>query len=106
VSQCTREAEVLFEFNSDQRLWQDTVREVVARKCPPALVRCIVARAAGPELLSFCRGSGLRAEFVAFVQANPRFDHGRPLPGGPPAGGTSEIQRNIIAERVLGLPRR
>lgn len=30
---------MLFEFDSDQRLWQKTVRSVVARECPPALVR-------------------------------------------------------------------
>jgi alkylation response protein AidB-like acyl-CoA dehydrogenase len=30
---------MLFEFNDDQRLWQETVRDVVAKECPPALVR-------------------------------------------------------------------
>lgn len=30
---------MLFEFDADQRLWQDTVRGVVARHCPPALIR-------------------------------------------------------------------
>jgi alkylation response protein AidB-like acyl-CoA dehydrogenase len=33
---------VLFEFDSDQRLWRDTVRAVVAKECPPTLVRGIV----------------------------------------------------------------
>ena len=33
---------MLFEFSSDQRLWQDTVREVVTKECPPSLVRGIV----------------------------------------------------------------
>jgi alkylation response protein AidB-like acyl-CoA dehydrogenase len=33
---------VLFEFDSDQQLWRDTVREVVAKECPPALVRGVV----------------------------------------------------------------
>src|SRR5690348_9029474 len=33
---------VLFEFDSDQRLLQETVREVVAKECPPALVRAVV----------------------------------------------------------------
>ncbi|MGC7101538.1 acyl-CoA dehydrogenase family protein [Amycolatopsis lurida] len=28
-----------FEFSPDQRLWQETVRGVVAKECPPALVR-------------------------------------------------------------------
>ncbi|QIX52689.1 acyl-CoA dehydrogenase family protein [Rhodococcus sp. DMU1] len=33
---------MLFEFDRDQRLWQDTVREVTAKQCPPALIRSIV----------------------------------------------------------------
>lgn len=33
---------MLFEFDSDQRLWQDTVCEVVAKECTPTLVRGVV----------------------------------------------------------------
>ncbi|MET7769346.1 acyl-CoA dehydrogenase [Nocardia sp. NPDC005366] len=33
---------MLFEFDADQRLLRDTVREVTARECPPALIRDIV----------------------------------------------------------------
>ena len=32
---------MLLEFDADQRLWQDTVRDVVAKQCPPALVRSV-----------------------------------------------------------------
>jgi len=32
---------MIFEFDSDQRLWQDTVREVVAKECPAAFVRTV-----------------------------------------------------------------
>lgn len=32
---------MLFEFDADQRLWQETVREMVAKECPPARVRRI-----------------------------------------------------------------
>ncbi|WP_181724338.1 acyl-CoA dehydrogenase family protein [Nocardia gipuzkoensis] len=39
---------MLLEFDSDQRLWQDTVREAVARHCPPALIRDIADRGADP----------------------------------------------------------
>lgn len=30
---------MLLKFDSDQRLWQDTVRGVIAKECPPALIR-------------------------------------------------------------------
>src|SRR6201993_3984505 len=30
---------MLFEFDADQKLWQDTVRDAVAKQCPPALIR-------------------------------------------------------------------
>jgi alkylation response protein AidB-like acyl-CoA dehydrogenase len=33
---------MLFELDADQRLWQDTVRAVLAKECPPALVRGVV----------------------------------------------------------------
>ncbi|MGK8507545.1 acyl-CoA dehydrogenase family protein [Nocardia asiatica] len=39
---------MLLEFDSDQRLWQATVREVVARHCPAALIRDIADRGADP----------------------------------------------------------
>lgn len=32
---------MLLELNSDQRLWQDTVRDVLAKECPASLVRSI-----------------------------------------------------------------
>lgn len=40
-----------FEFTSDQRLWQDTVRDVVAKECPPALVRAIADDGTDPAPL-------------------------------------------------------
>jgi alkylation response protein AidB-like acyl-CoA dehydrogenase len=33
---------MIFEFDSDQRMWQDTVREVVAKECPATFVRSVV----------------------------------------------------------------
>ena len=32
---------MLLEFDADQRLWQQTVRDVVAKQCPPTLVRAV-----------------------------------------------------------------
>src|SRR5262245_23687887 len=40
---------VLFEFAADQRLWQATVREVVAKECPPSLIRGVVDGDTDPE---------------------------------------------------------
>jgi hypothetical protein len=37
-----------FKFDSDQRLWQDIVREVVTKECPPALVRGVVDEGVDP----------------------------------------------------------
>lgn len=42
---------MLFEFDDDQRLWQDTVRDVVAKECPPALVRGVVDDGVDPDKL-------------------------------------------------------
>src|SRR5438309_397649 len=39
---------MLVEFDADQRLLQETVREVVAKQCPPALVRRCAEQGAGP----------------------------------------------------------
>ncbi|MBL7500922.1 acyl-CoA dehydrogenase [Frankia sp. CNm7] len=36
------------EFDEDQRLWQSTVREVLAKECTPALVRAVVDADADP----------------------------------------------------------
>lgn len=42
---------MIFEFDPDQRLWQDTVREVVAKECPASFVRGIVDNGADPDPL-------------------------------------------------------
>ncbi|WP_280434512.1 acyl-CoA dehydrogenase family protein [Nocardia carnea] len=42
---------MLFEFDADQRLLRDTVREVTAKECPPSVIREIVDAGADPSRL-------------------------------------------------------
>lgn len=37
---------MLLEFDADQKLWQDTVRDAVAKQCPPSLVRNVAEQGA------------------------------------------------------------
>lgn len=39
---------MLLEFDADQRLWQETVRDAVAKQCPPALVRGVAEDGVDP----------------------------------------------------------
>ena len=40
---------MLLEFDADQRLWQSTVRDVVAKQCPPSLVRSVAEDGVDPS---------------------------------------------------------
>ncbi len=42
---------MLLEFDADQRLWRDTVRDAVAKQCPPTLVRGVAEQGLDPMLL-------------------------------------------------------
>src|SRR5215208_3813356 len=42
---------MLLEFDADQRLWQETVRDAVAKQCPPSLVRGVAEDVADPTPL-------------------------------------------------------
>lgn len=42
---------MLLEFDADQRLWQETVRDAVTKQCPPNLIRDIAERDADPAPL-------------------------------------------------------
>jgi alkylation response protein AidB-like acyl-CoA dehydrogenase len=42
---------VLLEFDADQRLWQETVRDAVSKQCPPTLVRGIAEDGVDPSPL-------------------------------------------------------
>lgn len=42
---------MLLEFDADQRLWQDTVRDAVAKQCPVSLIRSIAEDGADPAPL-------------------------------------------------------
>ena len=51
---------VLLEFDADQRLWQETVRDAVTKQCPPTLVRSIAEDGVDPgPLVEDLRGRGL-----------------------------------------------
>jgi alkylation response protein AidB-like acyl-CoA dehydrogenase len=39
---------MLLEFDADQRLWQETVRDAVAKQCPPSLVRGVAEDGVDP----------------------------------------------------------
>jgi alkylation response protein AidB-like acyl-CoA dehydrogenase len=42
---------MLLEFDADQRLWQETVRDAVTKQCPPTLVRSVAEEGADPTTL-------------------------------------------------------
>src|ERR1700756_3939444 len=42
---------MLLEFDADQRLWQDTVRDVITKQCPPSLVRSVAENGVDPSPL-------------------------------------------------------
>src|SRR3984957_8213827 len=42
---------MLLEFDADQRLWQSTVRDAVAKQCPPSLVRGVAEDGLDPSPL-------------------------------------------------------
>lgn len=42
---------MLLEFDADQRLWQNTVRDAVAKQCPPSLVRSVAEDGVDPTPL-------------------------------------------------------
>jgi alkylation response protein AidB-like acyl-CoA dehydrogenase len=42
---------VLLEFDADQRLWQEIVRDAVAKQCPPSLVRGVAEEGVDPTPL-------------------------------------------------------
>ena len=42
---------MLLEFDADQRLWQETVRDAVSKQCPPSLIRDIAENGADPAPL-------------------------------------------------------
>ncbi|OBK48338.1 acyl-CoA dehydrogenase family protein [Mycobacterium kubicae] len=45
---------MLLEFDADQRLWQQTVQDVVAKQCPPSLVRSVAEDGTDPTPLWKC----------------------------------------------------
>ena len=42
---------MLLEFDADQQLWQDTVRDVITKQCPPSLVRSVAEDGVDPSPL-------------------------------------------------------
>src|SRR6201995_6182863 len=42
---------MLLEFDADQRLWQDTVRDLITKQCPPSLVRGVAEDGVDPSPL-------------------------------------------------------
>ena len=123
-----------FGFTEDQFAFRDAVRDLLAKECPPAVVRAawtnadgrsggawhalgamgvlgaLVPESAGGLGLTELDVSlhetaldllGFEAELESAWMKGFEF-----ALSGPIYAGTNEIQRNVIAERVLGLPRK
>lgn len=75
------------------------------RQGPVASVLSSLGKLGTTELLFDVAEHRVRAEGAAGMLRDPATDGLISAPGGRIAGGTSQIQRNIIGERILGLPK-
>jgi alkylation response protein AidB-like acyl-CoA dehydrogenase len=76
---------------------------------PEASLRKALADEHGQEIMGLakdlCGASGMLAAATPYGDANPIWPYGYLFaPALTVGGGTAQVQRNIIAERVLGLP--
>jgi len=76
---------------------------------PEASLRKALADDHGQEIMGLakdlCGAAGMLADAGPYADSNPIWSYGYLFaPALTIGGGTSEVQRNIIAERVLGLP--
>jgi alkylation response protein AidB-like acyl-CoA dehydrogenase len=88
-----------------------TLAAALAGRTPgaEASLRKALADDHGQEIMGLakdlCGAAGLLADSTPFGDPNPVWSYGYLFaPALTIGGGTSEVQRNIIAERVLGLP--
>ena len=55
---------MLLEFDADQKLWQETVRDAVAKQCPPTQKCLEEEKACGFFLSSSCEGESAMSAMI------------------------------------------
>jgi alkylation response protein AidB-like acyl-CoA dehydrogenase len=89
-----------FDFSDEQKVLRDQARKFLGERASPQRVRRVIA-AFAMDLLDM--GGMVSDPELAPMRAAFQ-DALLYTPGGRIAAGTDEILKNIIAERVLGLP--